>query len=138
MVLDTQALENQTSRRAGTVLIQTFYGGHVSDVIKYFMVKRKPVEAAESASVAPEPIKPTRKVAATKPKTATGKAAHKHHSKPNVESLVESAVAPALQAPITHEAIARLAYSYWEARGFQGGSPDEDWLLAERELAKLA
>lgn len=30
--------------------------------------------------------------------------------------------------------IARLAYSYWEARGYQGGSPDEDWLRAEQEL----
>ena len=27
-----------------------------------------------------------------------------------------------------------LAYSYWEARGRQGGSPEEDWLKAEREL----
>jgi hypothetical protein len=34
----------------------------------------------------------------------------------------------------SHEEIAALAYSYWEARGFQGGSPKEDWLRAEREL----
>ncbi|MBS1857167.1 MAG: DUF2934 domain-containing protein [Acidobacteria bacterium] len=33
-----------------------------------------------------------------------------------------------------HEEIARLAYSYWEARGGQGGSPEEDWARAEREL----
>jgi hypothetical protein len=32
------------------------------------------------------------------------------------------------------EAIARLAYSYWEARGCQGGSPEEDWFRAEQEL----
>ncbi len=32
------------------------------------------------------------------------------------------------------ETVARLAYSYWEARGFQGGSAEEDWLRAEREL----
>jgi len=36
--------------------------------------------------------------------------------------------------PPTHEEIARLAYSYWEVRGRQGGSPLEDWLRAEREL----
>ena len=35
----------------------------------------------------------------------------------------------------THEQIALLAYSYWEARGCQGGSPEEDWLRAEQELA---
>ncbi|MCC7175443.1 MAG: DUF2934 domain-containing protein [Bryobacterales bacterium] len=33
--------------------------------------------------------------------------------------------------------IARLAYSYWEARGGQGGSAEEDWLRAEQELRTL-
>ncbi len=33
------------------------------------------------------------------------------------------------------EMVARLAHSYWEARGCQGGSPDEDWLRAEQELS---
>jgi len=33
-----------------------------------------------------------------------------------------------------HEQIALLAYSYWEARGRQGGSPEDDWLRAEREF----
>ena len=32
------------------------------------------------------------------------------------------------------EDIARLAYSLWEARGCQCGSPEEDWLRAEQEL----
>jgi hypothetical protein len=35
---------------------------------------------------------------------------------------------------IEPEEIARLAYWYWEARGSQGGSPEEDWLRAERQL----
>ena len=35
----------------------------------------------------------------------------------------------------THQEIARLAYSYWEARGRQHGGPEEDWYRAERELA---
>jgi hypothetical protein len=30
--------------------------------------------------------------------------------------------------------IAKLAYSYWEARGGVGGSALEDWLRAERAL----
>jgi hypothetical protein len=33
-----------------------------------------------------------------------------------------------------HEAIANLAYSYWEARGRQGGSAEEDWLRAEEKI----
>jgi len=32
------------------------------------------------------------------------------------------------------EAVSRLAYSYWEARGFQDGSAEEDWLRAEAEI----
>lgn len=30
--------------------------------------------------------------------------------------------------------VARLAYSYWEGRGGQGGSPEEDWFRAEQEV----
>jgi hypothetical protein len=33
-----------------------------------------------------------------------------------------------------HGEVARLAFSYFEQRGFQGGSPEDDWHRAEREL----
>jgi hypothetical protein len=33
-----------------------------------------------------------------------------------------------------HEKIARLAYSYWESRAGQSGSPEEDWFRAESEI----
>lgn len=38
--------------------------------------------------------------------------------------------------PADPEQIARLAYSYWEARGGQAGSAEEDWYRAEQELAR--
>lgn len=38
-------------------------------------------------------------------------------------------------ATVDPRRIAELAYSYWEARGHKGGSPEEDWLRAESELA---
>ncbi len=41
-------------------------------------------------------------------------------------------VAPAIEP--SQAEIAQLAYSYWEDRGCQHGSPEEDWLRAEREL----
>ena len=37
---------------------------------------------------------------------------------------------------IAHEDIARLAYSFWEARGFHGGSAEEDWYRAEMLLRR--
>src|SRR3954463_6242791 len=37
----------------------------------------------------------------------------------------------------SYDEIANLAYSYWEARGCQGGCPEEDWVRAEQELRGL-
>jgi hypothetical protein len=42
------------------------------------------------------------------------------------------------KADADFEIIARLAYSYWEARGCESGSPEEDWFRAERELRDLS
>ena len=52
---------------------------------------------------------------------------------------VEATPAPAAPAPEpSYDDIANLAYSYWEARGCQGGSPEEDWLRAEQALRTRA
>jgi hypothetical protein len=52
---------------------------------------------------------------------------------PGVVSALEFAADDEVSAP-THQDIAELAYSYWEARGQQGSSPWEDWFRAERDL----
>jgi Protein of unknown function (DUF2934) len=52
-------------------------------------------------------------------------------------STQKSSVAtPAVQSKglTSQEEIARLAYSYWESRGFTHGLADEDWIRAEAEL----
>jgi hypothetical protein len=36
--------------------------------------------------------------------------------------------------PVAESEIAIRAYSFWEARGFEGGSADEDWYRAIEEL----
>ena len=41
---------------------------------------------------------------------------------------------PMISGKISPEEIARVAYSYWEARGFTHGLADEDWIRAEAEL----
>jgi hypothetical protein len=35
-----------------------------------------------------------------------------------------------------YEQIALLAYSFWAERGYQGGSPEEDWFRAEQEIRR--
>jgi type II secretory pathway component HofQ len=47
---------------------------------------------------------------------------------------VAPAQAPTAQSPVTHQQIAQLAHSYWAARGYRHGSPEEDWFRAENEL----
>jgi hypothetical protein len=55
------------------------------------------------------------------------------HSTAEEEGGPADAVKTPASAP-AHQDIARLAYSYWEARGRRGGSALEDWLRAEREI----
>jgi hypothetical protein len=60
--------------------------------------------------------------------------------KNNVVPISRPKRVPAAAAPpaaISHEDIARRAYEIYEARGKTGGSPLEDWVLAEQELASL-
>jgi hypothetical protein len=53
---------------------------------------------------------------------------------PASQPVTAAAVAQAATMEPTYEQIATLAYLYWEARGCQGGCPEEDWLRAEQEL----
>ena len=53
-------------------------------------------------------------------------------AEPEIVALQADA-ASSVYAP-SYQEIAALAYSYWEARGCQGGSPEEDWLRAEQAL----
>ncbi|HUP03262.1 MAG TPA: DUF2934 domain-containing protein, partial [Bryobacteraceae bacterium] len=79
--------------------------------------------SVSAAGPAPARKKTTRPRAA-KPVETTGLA--------DLAAAVAQNPAPA-PAPAPEE-IANLAYFYWEARGCQGGSPEEDWLRAEQEL----
>ena len=47
---------------------------------------------------------------------------------------IELSATPASVQAVTHARIADLAYSYWLERGDAHGSPEADWLRAEREL----
>jgi hypothetical protein len=56
---------------------------------------------------------------------------------PETETGMEVVTLEATYAPAESE-IAALAYTYWAGRGYQGGSPEEDWLRAEQELRAKA
>jgi hypothetical protein len=47
-----------------------------------------------------------------------------------------SQFAPRNVAPAQQREIAALAYEFWLARGFQNGSPQEDWLRAQRAVSQ--
>ena len=69
----------------------------------------------------------------TKPRVAQRVKSVKH-SKAAAPAVVLAEIVQAEVAPVNaHEAIAKIAYGYWAARGFQSGSPEQDWLLAEQE-----
>jgi hypothetical protein len=51
---------------------------------------------------------------------------------------VETPQLTAVAIEIDREEIAKQAYLYWEARGFLGGNPAEDWVRAEEELKQRA
>ncbi len=122
------------------------------------MPKRKTTPETEvSAAPATEATAAKSRKSAAKPKAASTTAPHKHARKsvkpaeiapettpviaPPVQEAATEVVQEVVQSSarvVTREDIARLAYSYWEARGYQGGSPEEDWLRAERELTVLS
>ena len=54
--------------------------------------------------------------------------------KANTIPFQETARADLAKSISVQEKIALLAYSYWEERGKRGGSPEEDWYRAEREI----
>jgi hypothetical protein len=71
--------------------------------------------------------------AAAPPRRKLASALRVKHSAQPAEKPLEPVATATVSGPSQDE-IARLAYSYWEARGYQGGSSEEDWLRAQREL----
>jgi hypothetical protein len=77
------------------------------------------------------PAEPKKRRTAAPKSTAVN---HKHTTK-TTKTLVPAEIPVRI---IAKEEIARLAYSYWEARGCQGGSAQDDWFQAEQELKSSA
>ncbi|MGB7759109.1 MAG: DUF2934 domain-containing protein [Bryobacteraceae bacterium] len=80
---------------------------------------------------------PVRRKSATTPRVKHGLKRSTAAITPEIETAVEVVALEATYAPAESE-IAALAYTYWAGRGYQGGSPEEDWLRAEQELRAKA
>lgn len=95
----------------------------------YLSMPRK--RSTDSSPAVPKAVTAATPVKEKAPSKKASAVTHKH-KKPVAEPPEPISATPA-RIPM-YEEIARLAYSYWEARGKQGGSQEEDWLRAEAEL----
>jgi DUF2934 family protein len=107
------------------------------------------LESAGGAELKPKPR--TSKSSAPKTSEVVRAESPTHHHKlsasPVAEALAavsESSSASLKSTPaespraVTHQQIAELAHSFWTSRDYTQGSPEDDWLRAERQLTGAA
>jgi Protein of unknown function (DUF2934) len=111
-----------------------------------FAMAKKQIVTSEINSAAGAAASPVRAEKTSKP--IAKRATSTKHSATKTTAIAAAPVceeAGAVMAPLTNggivevvevdrEEVAKLAYLYWEARGGQGGSPENDWIRAEEEL----
>ncbi|MCC7497268.1 MAG: DUF2934 domain-containing protein [Bryobacterales bacterium] len=110
------------------------------------MARKSNFESKPATTAASVPVSGAKKAK----RTTTRGAAHRKASSTELEAESNADVAMdgssamssdsisnlsrAVATDFNQDDVARLAYQYWETRGRQGGSAEEDWLRAEREL----
>ena len=96
---------------------------------------RKPAITKETSKEvkAAEPVARVAKPRTTTAKTPRVTAAR--HVQASSDGVPEQQIPEVTEN--AQEAIARLAYGYWEARGDQDGNALEDWVRAENEYRQL-
>ena len=94
--------------------------------------------AGEVASAPEVPIESTTRTSKPQSPRAKSTAVTHRHKKletaPVAAELRVEVVPVAQPAEPTQEEVAKLAYSYYVARGYQPGNPSEDWFRAVTEL----
>jgi hypothetical protein len=124
---------------------KTFFRGNVISIAYNggvaFIMATKQSSSKTTTKVAAEKA-PKAAAAAPAAKPRTPRVTSAKHSKAAVAEPIMKT--PAIKAPVVkktvaatvenpHDAIAKIAFGYWEARGYQGGDPAEDWFRAEAE-----
>jgi hypothetical protein len=97
------------------------------------IAKPKSFNAQSRATSSERPTRSTALHRAAKPATVAAEVTREVAPATVAEDVkaVASSTAP---HRIAHHDVAKLAYSYWLARGRQGGSSYDDWIRAEHEL----
>ena len=98
--------------------------------------KKTRVIRAASASVRKETSNNGRGTLAAKQSTRAIPTRRTSKPRSRVPKAVHAPAAETSPANPERDEISLLAYSYWEARGCQGGSPEEDWYRAEQEIQR--
>jgi hypothetical protein len=106
---------------------------------------RKRTSVKKAAAEASVPASDEKKAPKSK-KVAAAAVTHRHKETPVVSftvtttTPVSASVAPPVSAPVvapfepSHDEVAKLAYSYYVARGYQPGDQSADWFRAVEEL----
>ena len=87
-----------------------------------------PKKTSTKETVTAAPVRAAAKPSVAKPRVKTVK-----HSKAAVVE-VETVSVTVSAVVNSHDQISKIAYGYWAARGFEPGSPEQDWLRAEQEF----
>jgi hypothetical protein len=109
---------------------------------KQEVTTKKATKTAAAAAPAPaakavRAAKPKTPATSAKPRVSSAK--HSKSVSPETttpEAIISEPIAAAVNpvaAVNPHDAISKIAYGYWVARGCQPGNPNEDWIRAERE-----
>ena len=96
---------------------------------------------AKKQATATESAAATAPARAAKPTTAAPRVSTVKHSKSTpAEPAASQMEALRVETPQLrtdhHTEISRIAYGYWESRGYVGGSQEDDWLRAEQEYRR--
>jgi len=95
------------------------------------MPKKQSIATSAAAGAAPaRPVNPRTT------RSATAKHSKAQAADPVTETIDSTFVVATVFTEDRHEEIAKLAYGFWEARGYEHGYAKEDWLRAEAEFLR--
>jgi hypothetical protein len=96
--------------------------------------KSNPEKDVTISSASAAAARPRRTTTAARAKRTVTAAAETSPAPVRAPETIDVPTVYVAERQLSHEEIARVAYSLWEARGCQGGNPEEDWTRAEQQL----